>query len=141
MMKFFSLLMLSLLSFAAVAQRENAAAAAVEQLRQAMLNSDQAALERLTAPQLSYAHSDGRVEDQKTFIQSFSAGKSPFQSLHQRDQTIDLIGKTAIVRHRFSAIIERDQQTVALELAVLQVWLKQGKKWKLLARHSTRLSG
>jgi hypothetical protein len=41
---------------------------AVDALRKAILTQDKAKLETLTADQLSYSHSDARVEDKAKFI-------------------------------------------------------------------------
>ena len=43
---------------------------AVEALRKAILAQDKAKLETLTAEQLSYSHSDARLEDKAKFRQS-----------------------------------------------------------------------
>ena len=46
-------------------EKENAVAAAVEQLRQAMIDADQSKLESLVSDQLSYGHSSGVIDDKK----------------------------------------------------------------------------
>ena len=47
---------------------EAAVAQAAERLRAAMLAADRGQLDALTAPQLSYGHSSGTVEDKARFI-------------------------------------------------------------------------
>jgi hypothetical protein len=47
---------------------EPAVRQAVETLRKALLEADKAQLEQLTAEQLSYGHSDGRVQTKAEFV-------------------------------------------------------------------------
>ena len=48
----------------------------VEALRGALLKADKAQLERLTADQLSYGHSDGRVQNKPEFINGVMTRKA-----------------------------------------------------------------
>ena len=47
----------------------------VEALREALLKADKAQLERLSAEQLSYGHSDGRVQNKAEFIDGVMTGR------------------------------------------------------------------
>src|SRR3954467_15291914 len=53
----------------------------VEALRMALLKADKAKLEALTADQLSYSHSDGRVEDKAKFINGVMTRKAVVKSI------------------------------------------------------------
>jgi hypothetical protein len=67
-------------AFAASAD-EDAVAKNVEAFRAAQLAADPKALDALCAAELSYSHSDGRVEDKATFIANATDGKTKFLSL------------------------------------------------------------
>jgi hypothetical protein len=60
---------------------EDAVAKNVEAFRMAQIAADAKAFDALCAPELSYSHSDGRVEDKATFITNATNGKSKFLSL------------------------------------------------------------
>ena len=60
---------------------EEAVAKNVEAFRQAQIATDAKAFEALCAPELSYSHSDGRVEDKATFIANATNRKSRFLAL------------------------------------------------------------
>jgi hypothetical protein len=68
-----------------LAHAQSADAAAVEQagetLRKLMINPDQPALEQIFADQLSYGHSDGRVQTKAEFVDALVNGKSVFKSI------------------------------------------------------------
>lgn len=112
---------------------------AVEALRQAMINADSAALSALTMRELNYGHSGGRVEDKTAFLSALTSGRSDFVAIDLSDQTVQVVGKTAIVRHTLSAKTNDNGQPGSVKLAVLTVWQKHKKNWKLLARQAVRL--
>ena len=113
---------------------------AVEQLKKAMIDADKAALEKLTADDLSYGHSSGRVENKTEFVESLVSGKSDFLTMDLTNQTVKVSGNTAIVRHNLSGNINDSGQAGTVKLFVMLVWVKQGKQWRLLGRQAVRLA-
>ena len=118
---------------------EEAVKAGVEALRKALLTQDKAKLESLTAEQLSYSHSDGRVEDKAKFIDGTMTRKATVKSIEFPDLTVAIVGNNAVVRHLWVSESELDGKITNTKIGVLQVWLKQDSGWKLLARASFRL--
>src|SRR5262245_61401546 len=57
---------------------EDAVKKSVEAFRLAQIAADAKAFDALCAAELSYSHSDGRVEDKATFIANATNGKSKF---------------------------------------------------------------
>jgi Domain of unknown function (DUF4440) len=119
---------------------EKAVAQAVEALTKAMIEVDRARLEALTADQLSYGHSAGRIENKKQFVDYLQSRESAFRWINLSDQTISLVDNEAIVRHLFTAeTVNSAGQVTPVKIGVLQVWQKQGGDWRLLARQAYRL--
>jgi len=120
---------------------EDALAKNVEAFRAAQFAADAKALDSLCAPELSYSHSDGRVEDKPTFVANATNGKSKFLTLEYQDPKIRVVGPAAIVRFHWVG----EQEAVAdgkksnTNLHILMNWQKQGADWKLLSRASTKL--
>ena len=75
----------------------------LQAFRAAQVAADAKAFEGLCAPELSYSHSDGHVEDKATFIKNATAGKSKILSLRYRDPSIRVVGDVAIVRFHWVA--------------------------------------
>jgi ketosteroid isomerase-like protein len=127
-------------AFAASAD-EDAVATNVEAFRAAQFAADAKALDALCAPELSYSHSDGRVEDKATFIANATSGKSKFLSLAYGDPKIRVVRAAAIVRFHWVAESQSvaDGTKSATNLHILMNWQKQGADWKLLSRASTKL--
>lgn len=136
------LLTMSLISGTAMAQSkdEAAVAAAVEALRKAMVDGSKAALEKIALDDLSYGHSSGKIEDKATFVQAIASGASDFVTIELTEQTIKVTGDVAIVRHKLAADTNDGGKPGTVKLAILTVWKKQGKEWKLLARQAVKLA-
>jgi ketosteroid isomerase-like protein len=123
---------------AAQAQGSDAAAvaAAVEALTKAMLAGDRAGMMAVTHERLSYGHSAGRIENRQQFIDPLANKTSIFRSINVSDQTIDVVGDDAIVRHVLRGESESGGRVNPVNIGILQVWKKQADGWKLLARQA-----
>ena len=122
------------------ASAEQAVAAPAETLRVAMIDPTPAALTVLVADDLSYGHSGGRVDTKDSFIGDLIAGKSDFVTIAITDQTIKVVGNTAIVRHTLTANTNDSGKAGKVQIKILGVWQQQGGQWKLLARQAVRVA-
>ena len=139
----FALGMSSLLPSAsslAESAEEAAVDKAVEALRKALLEKDKGQLEQLTATQLSYDHSSGRVETKAQFVDGVMTSKAVVKSIAFPELSIAIAGNAAIARHLFEAEMETDGKPTSVKIGVLQVWQKQDGSWRLLARQGFKLA-
>jgi ketosteroid isomerase-like protein len=113
---------------------------AVEALRKAILEKDKARLEQLMADQLSYGHSDGRVQTKSEFVEGVMSRKAIIKSLTFPELKVGLADNAAIARHMYASESETDGQASSVRIGVLAVWQKQGGNWKLLARQGYKLA-
>ena len=135
-------LLLLPIGFSALAQTkdEQAVTAAVEELRKALVDPDKAVLDRLTAEDLSYGHSNGNIQDKTVFIASLTTpGQLDFVDMSLTEQTIKIVKDIAIVRHHLFSNTNDGGKPGTAKLAVLQIWQKQKGQWKLLARQATKI--
>lgn len=142
MKKIFYFFMFSfLLSTAAYAQSadEKQVAAAVETLKKAMIDGDKSALEAIASDDLTYGHSSGKMEDKTAFVQALASGTSDFVTINLAEQTIKILGNTALVRHKLTGENKDGGKPGTVNLGVLLVWQKQQGKWKLIARQAFKL--
>ena len=107
--------------------------------RAALMAADAKALDQLSAPELSYSHSDGHIEDKATFIANATNGKTKWLSLAYNDTTVRVVGDAAIVRFKFVGENQTGDKKSQVNLGILMVWQKQHGTWKVLARCSTKL--
>jgi hypothetical protein len=120
---------------------EDAVAKNVEAFRAAQMTTDGKALDALCAAELSYGHSDARVEDKATFIANATVRKTRFLSLAYQDVKIRVVGSAAVVRFNWVSESETiaDGKKSGNKLHILMNWQKQGADWKLLSRAATKL--
>ncbi len=135
----FALMLAAALPAFAQSPDEAAIARAVDALSKAMIAADKAALESLTAEELSYGHSSPKVDTRASFVDSIVTGKSAFKTIDLTRQTIQMVGDIAIVRAHFSSDIIPEGKPGHVELEMLMVWQKRGGAWKLLARQAFKV--
>ncbi len=133
--------LLAALPAAAGTADEDAVAKQLEAFRAAQAAKDAKVLEALTAPELSYSHSNGQVEDKPTFVKNAINPTSRWLSLEYKDPTVRVVGDVAIVRFHWLGESETvaDGKKSATNLHILMNWQKQAGDWKLLSRAATRL--
>ncbi len=111
-------------------------AQAVDHLTQAMLHKDLKQLQSLTAENLTYGHSSGKIQNKQEFIADIETGRSGFKTLEMQKQTITLSGDTALVRNHFSALAVNSGKEVPTEIENFQIWQKQKGHWLLIGRQA-----
>ena len=104
------------------------------------MEKNKSGLEQLAADQLSYGHSDGRVQTKAEFVDGVITSKSVIKSLNFPELRIAVAGDAAIVHHLFEAESETDGKTNSVKIGTLQVWQKQDGNWKQLARQGYKLA-
>ncbi len=112
---------------------------AVDELRTAVFKQDKAKIESLAAEQLSYSHSDARLQNKAEFIDGVMTRKATVKSLEWPELTAQIVGNTGVVRHLWVSESELEGKVTNTKIGVIQVWQKQDAAWKLLARASWRL--
>ena len=97
---------------------------------------DKQTLEAIFADQLTYGHSDGRVQTKQEIVDGLINQRSVFHSITLSNQTVLISGDVAVVRHRFEADAVSNGKPARPDIRVLQVWQKQGDSWRLLVRQA-----
>lgn len=122
-----------------VSKDEAALASQIEILRQGIMTADGAKLAAVTAPELSYGHSFAKIENRSEFMDHVLKKNSIVYSYEFQNQTISIVGESAIVRHILVSHSKDDGVDKDTKIGVLQVWQKQKKQWLLIARQAYKL--
>lgn len=96
----------------------DAVRAAAEKLRTAMISGEKSALESLILPELTYGHSGGHIDDAREFVEKLVTKKSDFLTIDITNQTVQIVGNTAIVRHHFT-----QRPPTQEKLPVMLLWI------------------
>ncbi|HEY3372633.1 MAG TPA: nuclear transport factor 2 family protein [Prolixibacteraceae bacterium] len=136
------LLIFMIVSMAAFSQakQEKEVAEAVESLKKGIVDADKGLLGAITADQLVYGHSNGKVQNKAEFIaEILNTQTMDYTAAGISDQTIHISGDAAIVRHIYSAETISNGTPGHLKIGVMLIWQKQHGKWKLLARQAYKV--
>lgn len=123
----------------AQSKAEQAVEVAVIALHKNLVSPDRVSLNNLVSDNLSYGHSAGKVENKDQFIDFLFNGPFKFTSINTADQTIQVSGKDAVVRHIFTGKATNNGVPTDVRIGNLMVWRKEGSQWKLLARQAFKL--
>ncbi len=113
--------------------------AAIDQMKNCLLEPTEQNLKELTSPNLTYGHSAGKIEDQAEFIRVLVTGENDYKAFEASEQVIKIEGNTAWVRHIMDATVGVAGEDLKPHLNVLTVWVKSDGKWKLLARQAVKV--
>jgi hypothetical protein len=121
-------------------KQQKEVAAAVELLKKGIVDADKGQLTSITADQLVYGHSNGKVQDKSEFIAEILDTKTmDYNSIALSDQTIQISGNAAIVHAIYSAETVSNGTPGHLKIGVMLIWQKQHGSWKLLARQAYKV--
>ena len=124
------------LAFSTIAAAETADEAAVRAAHEAFVKAakagDAAALKNLFADGLQYSHSNTKLESKQEAIDALVKSKGNFE-VH--NQTVRVYGNAATIRAKVTA----HNAAGDIPLTMLQVWVKNGGKWQMVERHTTRI--
>jgi ketosteroid isomerase-like protein len=118
---------------------EASVAQSIETLRQGILQADKAKLDQVAASQISYGHSDGRVQNKAEFIDGVVNRKQVQKSLTFPELKVAVVGNCAIARHVYLGESELNGKQTNTRIGALQLWQKQDSGWKLIARQGFKL--
>lgn len=92
----------------------------------------------LIADELSYGYSSGLVENKQLFVEKIATGKSDFLTITLTEQSIDVSGKLAIVRHHLTATTNDGSVAGTVKLKILLVYQLKKGRWLLYARQAVK---
>jgi ketosteroid isomerase-like protein len=128
---------------AAVALAQNSPAAAevrrtVDAFFAAVTKNDVAAAGRFLAEDLIYTHSTGIAESKSEYLAKLRAGTQKYTSLDLVQPVIRVFGDAAVLNTQIR--MQGASKGVPFDntLFMMQVWVKQGGAWKMVAHQTTR---
>lgn len=113
---------------------------ALKKFDDAVIARDEATLNAITATNLSYGHSSGKIQDKAEFVDDVVNGSFQFVSITNDNQSVNISENVAIVRHILSADATNAGQPAKVHIGIIMVFqLDENDKTVLLARQAYRL--
>jgi hypothetical protein len=116
--------------------------ARVDALQNAVFGTkDSIVIAELVGEKLTYGHSGGNIEDKIRMVHNAAVSQTIYKNSSIERLGLSFINKkTAIVRYIFRATSVEKGVEAPLNLSLLQVWAKEGGKWKLQARQAVKVN-
>jgi hypothetical protein len=125
----------------AAAQSNVDAVKALEKQRfEVSVKGDYAALDKLLADDLIYVHSNGNVDNEKTFLEGLTSGRSKYKSIEPLEMKARELNGLVFIDGRAKVQVESNGQTNDLLLTYLDVWAKRNGTWQMVHWHSARMA-
>jgi ketosteroid isomerase-like protein len=105
----------------------------------AVLSRDLAALDRLLAGDLIYAHASGVVDTKSQYIDKLRSGRQVYKTLEQKNISVRLHGDTGVTHSWVRVTGVNPQGAFDDKIMMLHVWVKKGPAWQLAAHQTTRV--
>ncbi|MDB5875063.1 MAG: protein of unassigned function [Ramlibacter sp.] len=115
---------------------EAALSDAIARFYKAYVEVDGEAFDKVLSDQLSFGHSDGRIESKQRVISGILSKRILFKNFSFENEQITVSSEVAIVRHLATIESLAAGKSVVGKVNVLLVWHKQGGEWKLIARQA-----
>jgi ketosteroid isomerase-like protein len=111
-----------------------------EQTRaQALINADIQALDAIYADEFFYNRAGGDSVTKAEYLPSFASGEVRVHKVNYEGRKIRVYGDTALVTGTQHNEVTIKGENRTLHLRYLNVWVKKGGGWKLVARQATNL--
>ena len=105
----------------------------------ALVSDDYAALDRILADDMTYAHSSGVVETKTQFLNELRSGRLKYKALDHSNQTVRIYGDAAILSGTTKVHAVSAGADVRPTLHFTTVYVRQNGMWRLASWQSTRL--
>jgi len=113
---------------------------AEKQWAAAVMALDFPALEKIISDDLLYAHSTGVVQSKSEYLGKLRSGDQKYDVIRYKKLSVKVFGDAAVAHS--IVIMQGNTKGVPFdnELMMMQIWAKQGGRWRLVAHQPTRLN-
>ena len=104
--------------------------------KDAVLQADRGALEKLIADDLSYTHSSGKTQTKQQFIDEATGGALHYKAIDFDDTKMRQYGSAVVITHKATITTAENGSS---HLYLTEVWAKVQGRWQLATRHALKL--
>ena len=106
----------------------------------AQLTNDIVMLERIWADDHTFTNSFGVVQTKAERLADAKSGARKIISFHLDDIQVRLYGDTAVVTSRGTGTMQLHGQELSLQARGIDVYVKKGGRWQVVAAQATRIT-
>ena len=105
----------------------------------ALLAADFVTVDRFLADELTYIHSNAKVDAKRAYLEPFLSGRTRYQRLEPSEVSIRVYGETAVLTGRMMSVALVAGSESRTDLRFTSVWIFRDARWQMAAWHSTRI--
>lgn len=106
---------------------------------EAMVKADLTTLETILAKDLTYTHSNGKVDTKESLLEALKTGAMKYVSVAFTDPKYQVYGNTVITTGVAEVKVQNGANEVAFKARFIEVWTRQRNEWRFAAWQTTRL--
>lgn len=106
---------------------------------QAMIHADSSTLARVLADDLTYTHTNGRVDTKAQLIASLLSGRLTYETIDYEQSQLRNYGAAAVNTGLVTMKVNAGEQTLRFQARFTSVYVRQGEHWQMAAWQSTRM--
>jgi ketosteroid isomerase-like protein len=107
--------------------------------REAILKKEFAAVEKMLADDLVYAHATGIVDTKASYIAKLRSGRQLYRTMEQKNVSVRTYGDTAVTHSWMHVTGINQSGEFNDKVMMLHVWIKKGGRWLLAGHQTTRV--
>lgn len=112
---------------------------AEKQWAAAVVNRDFPALDQILSDDLIYGHSTGAIESKSVYVGRLRSGVQRYDLIRHKKITVEVFGNAAVAHSIVLMKGTSDGRPFDDKLVMLQVWVKQAGRWRLVAHQTAKL--
>jgi len=118
-----------------------------EELTQAAIQADIAALNQIFADDVMVTIPSGVIGKSAVMAEfhqiarKVAAGEAKLESYSKEDMEARVYGETAVISYRLATAGQYEGQEVSQRFQIMDVWMKRGGRWQVVARHTATIEG
>ncbi|MCL4708436.1 DUF4440 domain-containing protein [bacterium] len=104
-----------------------------------MIHADSSTLARVLADDLTYTHTNGRVDTKAQLIASLISGRLTYEAIDYEQSQLRNYGAAAVNTGLVTMQVKAGEKRLRFQARFTSVYVKQGEHWQMAAWQSTRL--
>jgi hypothetical protein len=104
--------------------------------RAAVLAGDLKTLDALSADEMTYSHTNGKVDTKKTYLEALRSGVR-YEQLELSDVSIARYDGTVVIVGVAQIAVKSPRGPIAFRARFTDVWARQQDRWRFVAWHTT----
>lgn len=106
---------------------------------EAMVKADLSTLKFLFAEDLTYTHTNGQTESKSSFLSTIETAAFKYEEIQTTSMSVRIYGDTGVITGRGKIRLFAFGMPMSLDVSFIEVQVKSGGRWQLVAWQTTRL--